>query len=52
MVSQSRHEGIRNYGNKIDRVSNKGCDMDGIRGMAISFPECPHAMSAGVACEQ
>jgi len=29
MVSQLRHEGIRNYGNQIGRVSNEGCAMDG-----------------------
>lgn len=52
MVSQLRHEGIRNYGNQIGRVSNEGCDMDWTRGMAITFLECPREMSPGVACEQ
>jgi hypothetical protein len=52
MVSQLRHEGIRNYGTQISRVSNEGCDMDGTRGMAITFSECPREMSPGEACEQ
>jgi len=52
MVSQLRHEGIRNYENQIGRVSNEGCDMDGTRGMAITFSECTREMAPGVACEQ
>jgi len=52
MVSQLRHEGIRNYGNEVGRVSNEGCDMDGTRGVAITSSECPHEISPGVACEQ
>jgi hypothetical protein len=52
MVSQLRHEGIRNCGNQIGRVSHEGCDLDGTRGMAITFSECPHEMSPGVVCER
>ena len=51
MVSQLRHEGIRNHGNQIGGVSNEGCDMDVTWDVAITFSECTHEITPVVDCE-